>query len=42
MQRAKESTDHDDIFDQLKAAVVNEAFMHHSWEDKVIHRPKNF
>lgn len=41
MQKAKESTDHDDIFDQLKSAVVDEAFRHHSWEDKVPNLPKH-
>lgn len=36
MQRAKESPDHDDIFDQLKASVIDDAMKRHSWEDKVI------
>lgn len=35
MERAKESQDHDDIFDQLKTAVVNDAMLQHSWEEKV-------
>ncbi|XP_008557012.1 dynamin-like 120 kDa protein, mitochondrial isoform X1 [Microplitis demolitor] len=34
MKRAKHSPDHDDIFDSLKNAVVNEAVHRHSWEDK--------
>lgn len=34
MQRARESTDHDDIFDQLKSSVVDDAMKRHSWEDK--------
>ncbi|XP_011307605.1 dynamin-like 120 kDa protein, mitochondrial isoform X1 [Fopius arisanus] len=34
MNRAKQSTDHDDIFDNLKNAVVNEAIQRHSWEEK--------
>lgn len=34
MQRARESQDHDDIFDQLKTAVVDDAMKRHSWEDK--------
>lgn len=35
MARARESPDHDDIFDHLKEAVVNDAMEQHSWEDKV-------
>jgi optic atrophy protein 1 len=35
MERAKNRPDHDDIFDSLKAAVVDEAMRRHSWEDKV-------
>ncbi|XP_053977451.1 dynamin-like 120 kDa protein, mitochondrial [Hylaeus volcanicus] len=34
MSQARLSTDHDDIFDNLKNAVVNEAMRRHSWEDK--------
>lgn len=36
MEKAKKSPDHDDIFDSLKAAVVDEAIRRHSWEDKAI------
>ncbi|XP_017958726.1 dynamin-like 120 kDa protein, mitochondrial isoform X6 [Drosophila navojoa] len=36
MERAKKAHDHDDVFDQLKAAVVDEAIRRHSWEDKAI------
>lgn len=35
MDKAKRSPDHDDIFDNLKAAVIDEAMRRHSWEDKV-------
>lgn len=35
MERAKNRPDHDDIFDNLKTAVVDEAMRRHSWEDKV-------
>lgn len=35
MNQAKLSQDHDDIFDNLKNAVVTEAMQRHSWEDKV-------
>ncbi|XP_067005370.2 dynamin-like GTPase OPA1, mitochondrial isoform X2 [Anabrus simplex] len=34
MERARMSKDHDDIFDNLKKAVVDEAMKRHSWEDK--------
>lgn len=34
MEKAAKAPDHDDIFDQLKAAVVNEALQQHVWEDK--------
>lgn len=34
MQKASQNPDHDDIFDQLKAAVVDEAMKRHSWEKK--------
>lgn len=32
--KAKSTTDHDDIFDRLKEAVVNEAMIRHTWESK--------
>jgi optic atrophy protein 1 len=35
MERAKNRSDHDDIFDNFKTAVVDEAMHRHSWEDKV-------
>ncbi|GLH01491.1 Dynamin-like 120 kDa protein, mitochondrial [Gryllus bimaculatus] len=34
MERARKSKDHDDLFDNLKAAVVDDAMNRHSWEDK--------
>uniref|UniRef100_A0A7G3AHH8 Dynamin-like GTPase OPA1, mitochondrial n=1 Tax=Lutzomyia longipalpis TaxID=7200 RepID=A0A7G3AHH8_LUTLO len=34
IEQAKKSPDHDDIFDNLKAAVVDEAIRRYSWEDK--------
>ncbi|XP_042889092.1 dynamin-like 120 kDa protein, mitochondrial isoform X3 [Penaeus japonicus] len=34
MERAKNSKDHDNIFDSLKACVVDEAMRRHEWEDK--------
>jgi len=34
MERAKKGKEHDDIFDQLKAAVVETAMNRHLWEDK--------
>ena len=37
MERAKTKPEHDDIFDTLKANVVDEALRRHSWEDKVSH-----
>lgn len=36
VEKAKLSKDHDDIFDQLKAAVVDESMRKHQWEDKVL------
>ncbi|XP_053965870.1 dynamin-like 120 kDa protein, mitochondrial isoform X4 [Anastrepha ludens] len=36
MEKAKKSPDHDDIFDNLKGTVVDEATRRHSWEDKAI------
>lgn len=35
IEKAKKSPDHDDIFDNLKTAVIDEAIRRHSWEDKV-------
>lgn len=35
LENAKKSKDHDTLFDNLKAAVVDEAMNSHSWEDKV-------
>ncbi len=35
VEKAKLSKDHDNIFDQLKAAVVDESMRKHQWEDKV-------
>lgn len=34
MAKAAEAPFHDDLFDQLKEAVVNEAMKRHSWENK--------
>lgn len=34
LNKAKNSKDHDNIFDNLKQAVVDEALMRHTWEDK--------
>ncbi|KAK4288827.1 hypothetical protein Pmani_038166 [Petrolisthes manimaculis] len=34
LERAKASRDHDTIFDNLKACVVDEAMRRHEWEDK--------
>ena len=34
MEVAKKRKDHDDIFDQLKAAVIDTAVSKHEWEDK--------
>ncbi|GAB0087005.1 Dynamin [Sergentomyia squamirostris] len=34
LDTAKKSPDHDDIFDNLKSAVVDEAIRRYSWEDK--------
>ncbi|KAK9869644.1 hypothetical protein WA026_003391 [Henosepilachna vigintioctopunctata] len=33
-EKARSATDHDNIFDKLKEAVVNEAMLRHSWESK--------
>ena len=35
IQTAKKNADHDDIFDQLKANVVEDSIKRHTWEDKV-------
>nr|UXE41662.1 OPA1 protein [Macrobrachium nipponense]WAB21210.1 OPA1 [Macrobrachium nipponense] len=34
MDRARNSRDHDNIFDNLKASVVDESMRRHEWEDK--------
>lgn len=34
--KAKKNPDHDDIFDNIKSAVIDEAIKRHSWEDKAI------
>lgn len=34
MKKASQASDHDNIFDLLKEAVVNEAMGKHYWEDK--------
>ncbi|CAL4062824.1 unnamed protein product [Meganyctiphanes norvegica] len=34
LEKAKTSKDHDNIFDNLKGCVVNEAMKRHVWEDK--------
>lgn len=36
LELAKNSKDHDVIFDSLKATVVDEAMRRHQWEDKVL------
>jgi optic atrophy protein 1 len=36
IQKAKKNPDHDDIFDNLKSAVIDEAMKRHSWEDKAM------
>lgn len=36
IEKAKKSPDHDDIFDNLKTAVIDEAIRRHSWEDKAV------
>ncbi|XP_070490258.1 dynamin-like GTPase OPA1, mitochondrial isoform X2 [Chironomus tepperi] len=35
-EKAKKNPDHDDIFDHLKTAVIDEAMRKHSWEDKAM------
>ena len=34
VDKAKKSKEHDDIFDQLKEAVISEAMNRHQWEEK--------
>ncbi len=34
VDKAKKSKDHDDIFDQLKEAVISEAMTRHNWEER--------
>ena len=34
MNRSKKAKDHDDIFDNLKTAVVDDAMHKHMWEEK--------
>lgn len=34
--KAKKNPDHDDVFDNLKSAVIDEAIKRHSWEDKAM------
>lgn len=36
MEKAKKSPDHDDIFDNLKVTVLDEAIKRHSWENKAM------
>lgn len=36
IEKAKKLPDHDDIFDNLKAAVIDEAIKRHTWEDKAM------
>jgi optic atrophy protein 1 len=36
IEKAKKNPDHDDIFDNLKSAVIDEAMRRHSWEDKAM------
>lgn len=35
MEKAKKLPDHDGVFDNLKASVVDESIKRHTWEDKV-------
>lgn len=35
LSQARLNPDHDDIFDNLKNAVVSEAMKRHTWEEKV-------
>ncbi|GFS50699.1 dynamin-like 120 kDa protein, mitochondrial [Trichonephila inaurata madagascariensis] len=36
LEKSKTSKEHDDIFDNLKTAVIDDAIRHHSWEDKAV------
>ncbi|XP_065093904.1 dynamin-like 120 kDa protein, mitochondrial isoform X2 [Ochlerotatus camptorhynchus] len=36
MEAARKTPDHDDLYDNLKSAVIDEAIRRHSWEDKAI------
>ncbi|XP_058118863.1 dynamin-like 120 kDa protein, mitochondrial [Anopheles ziemanni] len=36
MEVARKTPDHDDLYDNLKSAVIDEAIRRHSWEDKAI------
>ena len=36
MEIARKTPDHDDLFDNLKSAVIDEAIRRHSWEDKAM------
>ena len=36
VEKAKKNPEHDDIFDNLKTSVIDEAIKRHSWEDKAM------
>ncbi|GIY77322.1 dynamin-like 120 kDa protein, mitochondrial [Caerostris darwini] len=36
LDKSKASKEHDDLFDNLKSAVVADAVRHHAWEDKAV------
>lgn len=36
MEAARKTPDHDDLYDNTKSAVIDEAIRRHSWEDKAI------
>lgn len=36
VEKSKKNPDHDDIFDNIKSAVIDEAIKRHSWEDKAM------
>lgn len=36
LEKSKSSKDHDDIFDNLKSSVVDDAIRNHSWESKAV------
>ncbi|XP_054717667.1 dynamin-like 120 kDa protein, mitochondrial isoform X2 [Uloborus diversus] len=36
LEKSKASKEHDDLFDDLKTSVVNEAIRHHFWENKAV------